>query len=311
MSGKGWTLAIEGDGEGPIPLRLARPNGLVWHYTNASGLFGILESESLWATSVGVLNDTSELRYGAGVLREVWGDCDMGSLPKRAVEWIGSVVNDRIGEAVLPKVFVVSASKQGDLLNQWAHYGGDDGFAVGLRPSDAMRTLDASGRPNPPTGGLPVLEGWRSVVYAEKRQRENAREILNWCAEWYIGHRSGTESSTAGTGSLAGLVLNSVLSTFKHSAFEDEREVRYIAALRPNQAPSFRLAAGRIVPYVSIGRDTKTAGFREYGSMIAEVVLGPNVSAPTEAVIRDLLAARGLGDLPLRRSTVPFVAQRT
>jgi hypothetical protein len=40
-----------------VPLAL-------YHYTNASGLKGILESNSLWATDAEFLNDVQELQFG-------------------------------------------------------------------------------------------------------------------------------------------------------------------------------------------------------------------------------------------------------
>jgi len=37
---------------------------MLWHYTDASGLMGIVEHERLWATQTSFLNDSTELEYG-------------------------------------------------------------------------------------------------------------------------------------------------------------------------------------------------------------------------------------------------------
>src|SRR5712671_6860096 len=47
------------------------PPRLLYHYTSADGLLGMLEGRQLWATNVRFMNDTSELGYGIGLVREV------------------------------------------------------------------------------------------------------------------------------------------------------------------------------------------------------------------------------------------------
>src|SRR5882724_7991667 len=45
--------------------------GLLFHYTTADGLKGIIEKNELWATSAYFLNDSAEITYGCGLLKEV------------------------------------------------------------------------------------------------------------------------------------------------------------------------------------------------------------------------------------------------
>lgn len=45
----------------------AVPSSLIYHYTNASGLKGILESKHIFATNTRYLNDLSEINYGKGL----------------------------------------------------------------------------------------------------------------------------------------------------------------------------------------------------------------------------------------------------
>src|ERR1039458_2675682 len=47
------------------------PTGLIYHYTTADGLKGIIEKNELWASSAYFLNDSAEITYGYGVLKEV------------------------------------------------------------------------------------------------------------------------------------------------------------------------------------------------------------------------------------------------
>src|SRR4051794_27438928 len=43
---------------------------LLYHYTTAQGLIGIVQSHGLWATNADFLNDAQELRFGRDQLRE-------------------------------------------------------------------------------------------------------------------------------------------------------------------------------------------------------------------------------------------------
>src|SRR5437868_12026730 len=47
------------------------PKDLLFHYTTAEGLKGIIEKNELWATSAYFLNDSTEITYGCGLLKEV------------------------------------------------------------------------------------------------------------------------------------------------------------------------------------------------------------------------------------------------
>ncbi|WP_345452617.1 hypothetical protein [Arthrobacter gyeryongensis] len=47
------------------------PEGIVWHYTNAAGLAGIIREKVLWASSTAFMNDQHELRTAAELLQSL------------------------------------------------------------------------------------------------------------------------------------------------------------------------------------------------------------------------------------------------
>ncbi len=57
----------------------------LWHYTDSAGAIGILSTNSLWATSLAHLNDSSELEYGLQVV--------VDELEKRARKEVGARVS--------------------------------------------------------------------------------------------------------------------------------------------------------------------------------------------------------------------------
>lgn len=46
------------------------PKELLYHYTTISGLKGIVESQSLWASDVRYMNDSAELQYIISLLKD-------------------------------------------------------------------------------------------------------------------------------------------------------------------------------------------------------------------------------------------------
>ena len=55
------------------PNHLSKPYQL-FHYTSVEGLRGIVENNHLWASSAYFLNDSAEVTYGYGVLKEALED---------------------------------------------------------------------------------------------------------------------------------------------------------------------------------------------------------------------------------------------
>lgn len=51
-------------------LDLDRTPGLLWHYSDAAGMAGIVRTEKLWATDTRFLNDSTELAYGLSLAVE-------------------------------------------------------------------------------------------------------------------------------------------------------------------------------------------------------------------------------------------------
>jgi len=95
------------------------PPELLYHYTTASGLLGILEKKALWATDVGYLNDYMEVELSIDELIDALGadyssreDADPAGAALRSAE--ASLVDHRGGGRFGP--FVASFCESGDQL---------------------------------------------------------------------------------------------------------------------------------------------------------------------------------------------------
>ncbi len=93
-------------------------SGVVWHYTDAAGLIGIIESGRLWASSPLTLNDASELQHGMAVVRDCWRDL-RAELDATAQELVDRLVGTEALDRIQATTFLLCAAAEGDLLNQW------------------------------------------------------------------------------------------------------------------------------------------------------------------------------------------------
>jgi hypothetical protein len=46
----------------------------IWHHTDANGLIGVIDHQTVWASSFRSLNDPNEVDYGIDLLERILGD---------------------------------------------------------------------------------------------------------------------------------------------------------------------------------------------------------------------------------------------
>src|SRR5215208_2972619 len=110
------------------------PPEILYHYTSQSGLIGILNTRSIWASKIHYLNDSREFALALALdlaRRELErrmqvepSEGDLGHL---------ELLRNNIYSIEHLNICVGSFSELGDSLNQWRSYGGGKaGFSVGL-----------------------------------------------------------------------------------------------------------------------------------------------------------------------------------
>ena len=271
---------------------------LIYHYTDLTGLLGILESKELWATDVRYLNDASEATYGEERLRELVARDLSGRFPRpEAANVFGRVWKNFTVQA--PRSFVACFCKEGDLLSQWRGYG-RLGYAIGFDREVLQRLAGECGF---------IV---RDVVYNKAEQQGLVTEVLNqFVANFPVravrAGAAGDESSIQGAmiwGVTYASDLYELVPKLKHEAFGEEKEVRAIHRCMQGCASEVRVRPSGLgpAPYVAfgVGTDPETTAIRR-------IRVGPNphVSEASEGV-RDLLKWRGLPGVEVAVSSVPF-----
>lgn len=296
-----------------VPLPQVPLDGLSWHYTGVDGLLGIISTHTLWASSPRVLNDTSELEYGAEVLAEAWANMK-GGVPEPCVMFVESLIADELLTYAMDNAFILSTSLDGDLLSQWMHYSKSDGFAIAIDravPIEPVRGTQEK--------GSALLSGWATVIYEREEQVKVFTDLLGACAQTTPGNPTNWEEHKDQWPAMRGswrFMLGSALLHMKHPAFVDEREVRYICG-RSGSPPKFRASGGRLIPYVEIARDphphesrrTQPEGVPEPKTLpIKEIVCGPDVRRGTPLLVESMLSSFGYEGVEVRTSDIPYSA---
>ena len=106
-------------------------NGILFHYTDQSGLCGIIKNKNIWASNIYYLNDSAEFTAASDLAKE---HIDRR---KKTAKKNQSTILDAIGSGVVQSigmnVFVCSFSGKGDQLGQWRGYcNGGAGFSIGF-----------------------------------------------------------------------------------------------------------------------------------------------------------------------------------
>lgn len=281
---------------------------LVYHYTTAEGIKGILEGQSLWASEGFYLNDSSEMLFGRGTILGV----AMRLYSDKEMPWSlwSSVQNAFPRDWTLKsphyeRIFLASFSTEGDDLSQWRAYGGQGGFALGFDRAyleNGCHAGDCKGSPY-----------FKSVAYG-KDQVERTTEALFKCLTLASNnlketHPDKEEDVDDEIRMFLRWAVNLVASFAKDRAFEAEREWRLAIHLRAehwNQVQNqvqHRVRDGGIIPYFPFGLESVEKA-------ICEIVCGPcrEPNLAHEAVASMLRSKNWNQGIKIRNSTIPYRA---
>jgi hypothetical protein len=195
------------------------------------------------------------------------------------------------------RVCIVSFSADGDSLSQWRSYGP---VALGFEPRDIF--LHAHGT------------NLQRVEYDRDKQRALARTYLHHLREAYMVDSDGNRLERISDVYHKTDRLVELVAFFKDPAFSTENEYRLAYIESPQtleslgiEAPAkrFRVNRSRILPYV-VSNEIRPFPTNARPLEIREVVLGPETDDLLERGIREYLEAENLGEVVVRRSTVPY-----
>ncbi|MDP1558752.1 MAG: DUF2971 domain-containing protein [Nitrosomonas sp.] len=255
---------------------LAEDHPELFHYTNATGLTGIIQSQTLWATHYAYLNDSEEIRHFLkgrlpDILRPIIGarldelikqDVNTQSLIDREggkektidrfieetlAAQVNTLLSNQEGEEPLAEPYITSfcSTKDKDdrinehgLLSQWRGYGRDGGYAIVFDTARLSQLLEEVGRKW--ENGLDLFFG--DVVYSfdpDPKFRDEFDEDLSVIKNFYEDSFRGTkDEDTRGLDKIYSALMRCACR-YKHWGFEEENEVRIVAIPHPTRNKEF------------------------------------------------------------------------
>jgi Protein of unknown function (DUF2971) len=267
--------------------RQSKEGEIVWHYTNAAGLIGIIESGYVRGTNYAFMNDALEFEYGCAVADEV--------LVQLQARPDGSGFFSRIAEELKQftkesEIYLACFSGFGDDLSQWRGYSsGPDRFSLGI----AIAELNQ---------GEPDTLRQRAVEYERSIQQQDIRNFLLRAWET-VKTEGGVELESAAATMLVPFLFD-ILCFYKDERFAAEKEWRVAKRLNTSEL-------------TEVGFSDSPAGLRAYLPLCGS---SERASLPLKTVnflsahparadkfVTMLLRKAGYLNVTVMKSGIPFV----
>ena len=250
---------------------------LLFHYTTATSMRGILDSSRLWATNYRFLNDVSEIEYGANLFESIIQERLAKTKKEVDSEFLSRILLTANGFHGMFDCYIACFCERDDLLNQWRTYAGSGGgYALGLKTNEIGCRWGRRER----TQNF-VL---RRVVYSPEQQRNLLSEVVDKTMEALEALEAGTQNiSVNDTNSIIARCCQFVraevadyLISFKHPAFAIEQEWRLCHVVSPTEEGHvlFRDGPFGLTPYVCLDV-SPMAGVNNNRLPLARITHGP------------------------------------
>lgn len=280
---------------------------LLYHYTSASGLLGILDKYteetpalSMWATNALYMNDPSEFRLGQYVFHTILPDIEAElNIPES--EQLSLAAQTMIQEGVFDKLevggsarvetinqgiaYVLSLSQERDTLPMWRMYAQNgNGLAIVF---DKKMLTELYG------------ESLKECMYATQGNYGEFKEIVK---NEYIQYKQDNSFLRLCNPYIQLMFITHLYHRFcaylKDSAYAYEKEVR----LKATSADKilYREKDGLIIPYVTIQLPI---------SCVKEIIIGPTADPiRMKMSISMYLQSKGIDDslINISHSTIPY-----
>ncbi len=279
---------------------------IIYHYTNDVGLKGIVESGKIWITDIFSLNDPSELSHGfshaVNILKSKATD---GPPESKTFSRLVEAFSTHGGIHAAAHYFVSSFSSNGDDLGQWRAYADNGrGYALGFDTAILENSfIKDSASPDWSNSTFSVIFKDSQLAGLHKLLVERMFHLIS------MPHGRNLASATmhAYMDDLLELFLLHALRAvlfFKHEAYKNEQEYRFLQVHRATTTPP--VVQLRTRPYALVRYrefDWKTAN----AAALKNIVVGPAADNTTATQFaRDCLRAFHPSDAEVVYSIIPY-----
>jgi hypothetical protein len=279
-----------------------RPPDTLYHYTSQRGLLGIIREESIQATNIKYLNDSTEFSYTIELASKFLEErgCDVESTPSEVISLLRTPETG--------PVFAASFSSQRNQLSQWRGYCPDSGgFMLGFDSSKIQILAKEQGFQLARCiydidEQLAIIEkeiGNPLKVSASKWSCENGNSCIDLDEIMKTNGKQRLDLA---------LDLLNLAPKFKDPSFHEEEEWRLIAIAGPAwpREVKFREGKSMIVPYIEFKLTDKKKGMP---LPIKEIMVGPTSHFDLSMLsVHQLLVDKHIGSCQVVTSKIPYRA---
>jgi hypothetical protein len=238
---------------GTLSGAMVKDDDLLYHYTTAAGLIGLLGTDAssarMWMTQIQYMNDDSEFYH--------------------AYEFARSEI---VKGELMTRYFAFSLTEKPDLLSQWRGYSPDGGYCIGFKFGDLKKLADSN------------IFSLRPCIYNDAEKKLMISKLVRTIE---LGIQNGEvdpsvktnikipEKSRADATARLRIQeqINSLAPFLKHSGFQEECERRLagIVGAQNDKRAKWRARGSSIVPYAEL--DISQAG--PIPVVARKVIVGP------------------------------------
>ncbi len=222
----------------------------LYHYTDLNAVHSILDTHKIRMTDIRFLNDKTEYLQGINILREAAADIFSGNddyypgFVEAATEWLPKIFNELENfQYATEAMYVASFSRSEDTLSQWRSYGM---FAVGL--DEDLLTEELNSNKIDCIECHYVFDSNDAIDRANDLLHEQALSQINdfWLLEDPQNHNSTLYDDLKE-------VVSLLATTFKHSCFSEEHEVRLVKKTEADaENIQFRVKNNLLIPFFEL-----------------------------------------------------------
>lgn len=279
---------------------------ILWHYTTADGLLGIVQNKHIRMSHIACMNDSEEYRHGLKHLEEAAHSRLSSGLPPDLEKLHRFLIGSLAYPRDIPGIFVACLSEETDALTHWIEYGQQGvGYAIGFDTGK----LKAVTQNTTDQVFSPILA---QCVYRDHCKR---KMLLSWLEKVdevfseFVANKASQWLIDVHIGDFVTPVMWAVYflgPVFKHAIFEPEHEWRMIAFYDGTglDAPKFIARNNEIREFVKLPIGEGAA------SAIAEIKIGSNRDERLRKigvdVITRFLKSEGLEHVKVSESMSPY-----
>ncbi|MGI5951024.1 MAG: DUF2971 domain-containing protein [Brooklawnia sp.] len=299
-------------------MAASEDGSVLYHYTSAAGLLGIVQDRRLWATESNFLNDPSEIAFAASVVQDTL-HLTLQALPanspnkpeiKQLCSWIAEMYQDPHAKNQYheDRSFIASFSLSDDVLTLWRSYSGENGFCVGFDRAlltscfrEEVPNLNSAA----PIRDQEEVEAMRinfalSPSFLEVAYGEDAAQTLS---DQILALALDSDFSFDRDEHKVRDILRSLVAV-KHGAYADEREVRLVIRRTGDFSPNRSV---RVSPSLGLVAYHELAFLH---NAIVSITTAPGIEqSRAENAVRSLLWDGGRGawsHVDIRSTEIPF-----